>query len=417
MFSAVYRWAFLLPFVACGSLVLCASSCGSGSDPSLFEPVDAGAFLSSPGRSGAGGSSIGRGGTGGTGGSSGSSAGSGMGGTGSIPDAGQAGADAGVDASLPVPCNVDADCSSNACATGHCSAGFCSPTFAAQGTACGGPGVSECVDSVSCDGAGSCVPQQVKARGTLCGSASPSECANHDSCDGAGVCRPDYLPLSTPCGDQSTTTCSFPDVCDGLGSCSPNNAAAGIPCGGDAGATECSSADTCDGQGACTGLNQPNGTACSGGSCTQGQCIQGQPAGCPGDVANTVPFSITWSSVTRPNLYDSSCEDPSNGPDYALVFTAPTDGTYRFLAHGLVDGTPHKNTSTSDGDAVMAIARGSCGGLGATELACDDDISGSNLDSRIDVALTQDQVVTVYLNEFGEPDGGTGTLTITRTGP
>jgi hypothetical protein len=434
MFWPVYRWALLLPPVVCGSLVLCALSCGSGSDPSLFEPVDAGALVV-PTRSGAGGSSIGRGGTGGSGGSSGSSSGgnSGNGTGGGDADAGQAGADAGVDAAAPAPCNVDADCDgSNACATEHCVSGFCSPTFVAQGSVCGGA-VSECVDSFSCDGAGRCVPNG-KAQGTLCGNAAAGECATHDSCDGAGVCRPNYLPLSTPCGDQSSSACSFPDVCDGLGSCSPNNAAAGVPCGSDAGATECSSGTTCDGQGACSGAHQPNGTVCTGGSCTQGQCIPGQPVGCPGDVANTVPFSISWSSVGRPNLIAMTCQTPTRTPDYALVFTAPQAGTYRFHAAGLIDSTQHENSMADDGDAVMTIARGSCG----TQMpSCNDDcnpgdnpdgcgrgttdpqltLGAAQYDSQLELSLQLNEVVTVYLNEFGEPDGGTGTLTITRTGP
>jgi hypothetical protein len=135
-------------------------------------------------------------------------------------------------------------------------------------------------------------------------------------------------------------------------------------------------------------------------------------------VANTVPFNISWSSVGRSNLHDSTCEDPVAGtPDYTLVFTAPQSGTYRFHAAGLVDSTPHENKNTDDGDSVMAIVRGSCPALNAAEAGCNDDVvRNENVDSQIDLALTAGQSVTVYLNELGEPHGGTGTLSITLQG-
>jgi hypothetical protein len=129
-----------------------------------------------------------------------------------------------------------------------------------------------------------------------------------------------------------------------------------------------------------------------------------------------VPFSTSWSSVGRPNLFDGSCE-AAGIPDYALVFTAPQAGTFRFSVHGLVDGTPYTGsdsadppTAPPDGDAVITVANGSCGT--AAQLGCNDDFQG-NVDSQLELVLTDQQVITVYLTERTQMGGGTGTLSIT----
>jgi hypothetical protein len=123
-----------------------------------------------------------------------------------------------------------------------------------------------------------------------------------------------------------------------------------------------------------------------------------------------VPFSINWSSVGREDLYHAC--DAAGTPDYALVFTAPQAGshTYRFHAKGLADSTP--DVVDPDADSVMTIVEGSCTGPNGTLVLCNDDKNGGTFDSEIDVTMAQGDVVTVYLNEFQEPGGGTGSLSI-----
>jgi hypothetical protein len=409
------RLSWPLAHASLGLLLLLACS---GSHPQLFPDVDGGLR---GGKGGGGGSGRGRAGSGGgsgSGGAGGSAGSAGSAGSESLDGGlGDSGPDGGsVDAG---PCRVDADCDDgNLCTVDHCAAGVCSASFEPSGTVCSGVIDSQCAEASTCNGTGTCVPHPAPID-TVCGEASTTDCSQPDSCDGAGFCRPNDALLGASCGDTATTECSFPDVCDGRGGCSPSNAEANTPCG-DTNDTECSRADTCDGQGLCVVNDRPNGTACTGGSCTGGQCIQGQPVGCPADLANTVPFNINWSSVNRPDLYHGDC-DAAGTPDYALVFTAPQAGThtYRFHAIGATDSTP--DAVPPDGDSVMTLAQGSCSGpngapvqniVGGHPESCNDDKNGGTFDSELDVTMAQGDVITVYLNEFQEPGGGTGSLSI-----
>jgi hypothetical protein len=396
------RLSWPIAHASLGLLLLLACS---GSHPQLFPGVDGGVFNDTGGSGGTGGHAGTGGGSAGTGGGHAGSAGNG--GSDAL-DAGTPSGDGGPDASRADAgvCRVDADCDdADPCTVDHCAGGICSTTFEPSGTVCSGVIDTQCAEASTCNGTGTCVPHPT-AIDTPCGDGSTTGCSQPDSCDGAGFCRPNDSYLGTSCGDTSATECSFGDVCDGRGGCSPNNAEANTPCG-DTSDTECSHPDSCDGEGLCGANDRPNGTQCTGGSCTQGQCIQGQQVGCPADIANTVPFNVGWSSVGRPDLFHGTCDDAGT-PDYALVFTAPSTGTYRFHAAGAVDSTP--DVMTPDGDSVMTIAQGSCPPTGTS--VCNDDKNGSTFDSELDVAMTQGQVVTVYLNEYQEPGGGTGTLSI-----
>jgi len=218
-----------------------------------------------------------------------------------------------------------------------------------------------------------------------------------DRCD-AGACVHTPLALGALCGNTTAGECVNPDSCNGNGQCVPNPVPVGTACGGEA---ECRQPGQCNAAAACVAPDEPNGRACSGGSCALGQCIAGQPVGCPFEVVTSVPFQTDWSSVGRPDLYDGSCDD-SGTADYAFVFTAPATATFRFGA-------------TSSDDSVLTLAEGSCGGPSARQIACNDDIQlNVNLNSRLDVALTLGQTVTGYVNELDSVRGGNGTLTITQ---
>jgi hypothetical protein len=219
------------------------------------------------------------------------------------------------------------------------------------------------------------------------------------------------------CDDANDCTA---DVCsDGICEHSPLEAGATCGSGRD---DECTSADTCNGDGVCQPNDGQDGAACPGGSCTLGECIQGQAVGCPAEVASALPFNTNWRSVGGNDLYDGNC-DGSGTPDFAVTFTAPATATYRFEAAGVVGmGDPENGAddqASELADSVLTIAAGSCAGGNAQQLACNDDCNandcgGSSFDSRVDLPLMQGQSVTVYVNEFHEvlPGGGSGTLGI-----
>jgi hypothetical protein len=398
-----------------GSGLWLAPACSEDKPGNLFPDPDA----SSLGGAGGNGASGGSGGSAGAAGASGSSAG--MGGAAGTVDspAGSGGQDAGA-----VPqCAVDADCDDgNACTVEQCESGACVDAgFASSGTSCGNPIDDTCTRPDTCDGAGSCQSNNNPGTaGMPCGSTTDNDCTHPDTCDAQGVCLPNHEPLGTACGSQAVSDCSGPDQCDENGECAANDFAVGTPCG-DATESECARHDVC-GAGVCLPNDVANGSACTGGSCTQGQCISGQPVGCPIDVVNSVPATVHWSSVDSPDLFGGGC-DESGTPDYALVFTAPSAGTFRFVAHGLIDSTPYTGADTSntppteppDGDAVITVAAGSCAGVDAPQVDCNDDgpQGGGDLDSQLDLVLDDQEVVTVYLNERTQRGGGTGTLTIT----
>jgi hypothetical protein len=250
--------------------------------------------------------------------------------------------------------------------------------------------------------------------GVVCGNVANDACTTADTCDGAGSCRSNHLAAGTACGDPSDDDCTSPDECDGSGNCAPRHAPAGQSCGRDD-EDECSEADECDGAGVCSPNDLPNGSECDDGSCTLGECIEDQPVGCPVDVVSDVPFNTTWRTVGRVNLFGGGC-DIGGTPDYAVVFTAPTTGTFRFEAAGTAgEDDPESGEPGTEAlaDSVLTIVEGSCEGMNAMQLGCSDDISEDNLDSLLDLELSQGDVVTVYAGELREQDGGSGTLSIT----
>ena len=399
-----------------GSGLWLAVACSEDKTSDFFPDSDAGSLGGLPGSGANGGrSNLGGAGAGGSAGASGGMAGAG--GSGDLP-AGSGGGDAGV----PAQCTSDGDCTDgNACTVEHCEAGACvSAGLANAGTSCGSSTDNACTRPDTCDSAGACQPNNnAGTAGTPCGSATDDACTHPDTCDADGVCQPNNEPLGAPCGSQTVDECSNADQCDENGQCSSNDVAVGTSCG-DPTESECAHHDAC-GAGVCLANDAPNGSACTGGSCKQGQCIPGQPVGCPIDVVNSESATIHWSSVGAPNLYDGAC-DSAGTPAYALVFKAPAAGTYRFLAHALIDSTPYTGddgrtppTEPPDGDAVMTVAGGSCLGPSEPQLACNDDVvPGENSDAQLELDLTDQQVITVYLNERTQYGGGTGTLTITR---
>jgi hypothetical protein len=129
------------------------------------------------------------------------------------------------------------------------------------GTACGRPIDTDCTDPDTCDGAGTCLPNDEPV-GTVCGSPDDTDCTDPDTCDDAGSCLPNDEPGGTACGDPADTECTDPDTCDDAGTCLPNNEPVGTACG-DPADTDCTNPDTCDDAGTCGANHEADGTACT----------------------------------------------------------------------------------------------------------------------------------------------------------
>jgi hypothetical protein len=256
--------------------------------------------------------------------------------------------------------------------------------------------VADCNDANPCTlddcTAGLCEHRPAGA-GLACGSAAENDCSLPDTCDGAGRCVPNDVALDTPCG-TSANACSA-EACDGAGACVPRALPADTPCGVSNGCGQ----PTCSGTGTCVPHDAANGSACPGGSCSVGACVQGQRVGCPQAVVSSVPFETNWNSAGLPDLFDGTCEG-NNTPDYAVLFVVPAAGRYRFDA----TGSP---------DSVVTVASGACSAGNATQIGCDDDVAAGNRASRLEVTLTAGQTVTIYVSEFEDGNSGRGTLRVT----
>ena len=248
------------------------------------------------------------------------------------------------------------------------------------------------------------------------GAGSGGQAGSSDAgSDDAGAVGDGGVGCDVGCDDGNDCTV---DICDGL-ECRHPLVEAGARCGSERG-DECTAPDSCDGEGQCLSNDAENGSACNGGSCTLGECVAGQPVGCPALVVTGLPFSTGWRTVGRVDLYGGGC-DTTNTPDFAVVFTAPASATYRIDATGEV-GTNDPELGGDDAselaDSVLTITAGACGGFGAAQLFCNDDIATNddNFDSRVELPLEAGETITIYVNEFGEvvPGGGSGTLSVVQ---
>jgi len=101
--------------------------------------------------------------------------------------------------------------------------------FQLAGTVCrASAGVCDVPET--CSGtAAACPDDASRPDGTPCGDAG-TECVNPDSCI-AGSCQDNgFKAAGTACGVSSVTECTDPDTCDGAGTCLPNDQPDGIPC-------------------------------------------------------------------------------------------------------------------------------------------------------------------------------------------
>ena len=124
--------------------------------------------------------------------------------------------------------NISGSCTpdTNDCTNDVCSGGACTHPNKSPGAICGSPTTGECDAADTCNGSGVCQPNNAM-NGTAC--TEDGNVCTSDSCL-AGLCTHPPQPLGTACGSQSNTDCDNPNTCDGAGSCQPNNELNGTPC-------------------------------------------------------------------------------------------------------------------------------------------------------------------------------------------
>lgn len=123
------------------------------------------------------------------------------------------------------------------------------------------------------------------------------------------------------------------------------------------------------------------------------------PLPCPQtDLGNAVPLTVTGSTTGASDTFAGSCGG-TGGPDHSFRYTAPATGFYSIDTFG------------SAFDTVLYVRSGTCGG---TQIACNDDTSGTQ--SQVIVQLTAAQVVTIFVDGF-QGANGAFTLHIAVTQP
>lgn len=99
------------------------------------------------------------------------------------------------------------------------------------------------------------------------------------------------------------------------------------------------------------------------------------------DEGSTYPLVVTGSTGGRADDITPGC-GAGDGPELVIRWTAPAAGTY------VVD------TMGSSYDTILSV-QSDCDG---SEIACDDDIDGGNLDSALTVDLLEDESVVIVVD-------------------
>ena len=199
------------------------------------------------------------------------------------------GCDLCLEAALTIgDCVENADCDDgNPCTADACEFSTCVHEPAANGTACGNPGNSDCDNPDTCY-RGACLPN-LEPSGLPC-TGDANDCTR-DVCNGDGACTHPALADGSACGSASNTDCDNPDVC-ARGFCVANHEPAGVVCTNDG--SDCTN-DVCNDDGACVHPPRPAGWACGSGS--DSDCDN--PDTCNGAGAcqrNYEPFGVICSS-------------------------------------------------------------------------------------------------------------------------
>lgn len=207
------------------------------------------------------------------------------------------------------------------CASGHCADGVCCKTACDAGP-CEGcslaagsskDGTCEMLTGPECDDGDACTQLDICESGSCVGT-TPVSCpptdACHDNCDPAsGACTQVAKPNGIPCDDGNS--CTESDACQS-GVCGGIVIACPEP-------IECHEGGICDpSTGACDDAMSPDGTPCSVGSCSNGECT-------PDAVANTQDYVIGDGCA---------CNVPGGGAvlhEHALLVFVVVAGYRRYL--------------------------------------------------------------------------------------
>lgn len=212
------------------------------------------------------------------------------------------------------PCLAGTECASGFCAEGVCCDGACGGgtdpcrTCAARG-GFGAVGHCTVTAGATCDDGQACTRTDVCSPAGACGgtgyTCTATQCQASISCDGAGGCVPVNRPNTTPCDDGNP--CTHGDACAG-GAC----VGSAITCA----PTQCQLSSTCNGTATCAVANKPDSSACNDGNgctvndtCQSGVCVAGSPRVCP--------------SLADPCKGAGTCEQATG----ACVYVAAPDGT------------------------------------------------------------------------------------------
>ncbi len=154
---------------------------------------------------------------------------------------------------LAPPSNPCPDVDGNVCTSAGCDGlGACNQLhiLAPPGFPCGNPADTDCSNPDTCDGLGSCSPND-EAHSFPCPDTDGNVCTSA-GCTGAGACNQGHVsaPASIPCPDIDGNVCTSAG-CNGAGGCSQNHvfAPASTPCT-DLDPLDCGTAG-CDGAGGC----------------------------------------------------------------------------------------------------------------------------------------------------------------------
>ena len=234
------------------------------------------------------------------------------------------------------------------------------------GTACGDPTDDDCTAPDTCDGAGTCEPNDEPA-------STPCDdglfCTETDECDGGGTCVGSgdpcaaggecnetcnednddcFDPFGTACGDPTDDDCTDPDTCDGAGNCQDNHEFATTPC--DDGLF-CTETDECDGEGDCVGFDDP---CASGGECNET---------CNEDTDDCFdPFGTACGDGTADDCTDpDTCDGAGSCQDNHAPPTTPCD-----------DGLFCTETDECDGAGICVGTGDPCAGGSECNQTCNE---------------------------------------------
>lgn len=112
----------------------------------------------------------------------------------------------------------------------------------------------------------------------------------------------------------------------------------------------------------------------------------------PADLGSDLPLTVNGTTAEESNrVTNSSCGDGGwNAPDIAYQWTAPAAGMYTI------------DTAGSEFDTIVSVRDAACLG---TELACNDDAEGLELQSQLTVTLSAEQTIVIVVDGFGTASG------------